>query len=301
MTERRRGMDHQIYAYAPLPERAALRWPDGAQLAFWVLLHLEYWEMAPPEDAIRDSRFKGEFGNFFPDYRTWSYREYGNRIGIYRIMELLDRYGLKATVAVNAMACERYPELLQEFTNRGWEIAAHGISANRMITSKMSEEEERRFIADSIAPTEQAAGHRPSGWLSQDFGHSPRTTRLVAEAGMSYIMDWPNDDQPYMTTDGKPLVSIPHQLEWDDVHLLWMRRLPMPRYPEIVQEAFDSLHEEGATSARLFGLSIHPWVLGASHRIRYLDEALSRIAGREGVWQAAAGEIASEYLRQAAG
>lgn len=299
MTKRRPGMDHDIYGYAPLPARAPLRWPEGARTAFWVLLHLEYWEVSPPPDAVSDSRFKGEFGNFFPDYRTWSVREYGNRIGIFRIMDLLDRYGLKATVAVNSMACARYPQLIEEIKHRGWEVVAHGISANRMITSKMREADERAHIAESLNTISEAWGKRPAGWLSQDFGHSPRTTHLLAEAGLSYLLDWPNDDQPYLTTTAPPLVSIPNQIEWDDLHLLWMRRMPMPRYPEIAGEAFDTLHEEGASSGRLFGLGIRPWILGMSHRIRYLDDALARISARDGVWQASAGEIADAYRKQA--
>lgn len=301
MTKRRPGMDHGIYRYEPLHRRSPLRWPRGARMAFWVLLHLEYWELSPPPETVSDTRFKGEFGNFFPDYRTWSIREYGNRIGIFRIMELLERYDLRVTVAINSMACTQYPQLIREIERRGWEVAAHGISANRMITSKMSEAEERAFIAESLDTTEQAFARRPAGWLSQDFGHSLRTTSLLAEAGLTYLMDWPNDEQPTLTTAGRPLVSIPNQVEWDDLHLLWMRHMPMPRYPEIVHEAFDALHQDGESSGRLFGLGIRPWILGQSHRIRYLDEALHRIAGREGVWQATAGDIAAEYLKQQRG
>ena len=119
-------------------------------------------------------------------------------------------------------------------------------------------------------------------------------------------MDWPNDDQPYFmtipsTATSPPLVSIPNQVEWDDCHLLWMRRLPLPRYPEVVEDAFDGLYQQAAESGRLFCLSLHPWIMGASHRIRYLEEALSRIAGREGVWQATAGEIAEAFRASAAG
>lgn len=298
MAKRGPGMDHEIYPYAPMPRRSPLRWPDGARVAFWVLLHLEYWELAPPADAVSDSRFKGEFGNFSPDYRTWSTREYGNRIGIYRLLDLLGRYGIKVTVAVNSQACMRYPRLMEEIKSRDWEVVAHGISANRMISSQMSEEEERSFIAESLDTIEREFGQRPDGWLSQDFGQSHRTTHLLADAGLSHLLDWPNDEQPYLTTTEPAMVSIPNPVEWDDFHLLWTRHLPMPRYPEVVQDAFDCLYEEGRSSGLLFGLGIRPWILGMAHRIRYLDEALKRITGREGVWQATAGEIAREFRKQ---
>lgn len=301
MTNRRPGMDHEIYPYAPTPRRPPLRWPNGARMAFWVLMHLEYWELAPPQDAVMDARFKGEFGNFDPDYRNWSVREYGNRIGFYRIMEILDRYGIKATVAVNSMACRRYPDLIEEIKRRDWEVVGHGISANQMISSAMSEGQERDVIAESLDSIEQEFGQRPVGWLSQDFGHSHRTTGLLAEAGLRYLLDWPNDEQPYMTTTPTPMVSIPNQVEWDDFHLLWTRRLPTPRYPEVVQDAFDCLYKEGASSGRLFGLGIRPWIFGMAHRIRYLDEALKKITGREGIWQTTAGEIAEEFRRQLPG
>jgi hypothetical protein len=181
---------------------------------------------------------------------------------------------------------------------RGWEVVGHGISANRMITSNISEDEERNFIADSLDTIEQECGRRPAGWLSQDFGQSHRTTHLLADAGLRYLLDWPNDEQPYMTTTVPPMVSIPNPVEWDDFHLLWSRRLPMPRYPEVVEDAFDCLYSEGRYNGLLFGLGIRPWIFGMAHRIRYLDEALSRITGREGVWQATTGEIALEFRNQ---
>jgi len=290
------GMDHPHYPYSPLPSRPVLHWPGKARVAFWVLLHLEYWEMEPPKDAYRDPRFVGEFGSFNPDFRTWSQREYGNRVGIFRILEVLDRHSIKATVAANAEACARYPNLVDEIRRRGWELVAHGTHATRMITSKMSEAEERAHIAASIDAVERAAGRRPAGWLGQDFGESTRTPRLLAEAGLDYVLDWPNDDQPYMMTVGKPFVAIPNHAEWDDVQLLWLRRTLTTKYPALVGDAFETLYAEGARSGRVFSLSLHPWLMGMGHRIRYLDEALKTISAYAEVWQATAGEIARWYL-----
>jgi peptidoglycan/xylan/chitin deacetylase (PgdA/CDA1 family) len=290
------GMDHSLYPYSPMPARPVLAWPQGARVAFWVLLHLEYWELDAPEGALRDPRFVGEFGSYFPDYRSWTQRDYGNRVGIFRVLELLDRYQLKVTVAANSSALERYPYLVAELKRRGYEFAAHGSHATRMITSRMSEAEERAAIASSIEAVERATGRRPTGWLGQDYGESERTPQLLAEAGLDYVMDWPNDDQPYRMTVGKPFVSIPNHAEWDDVQLLWLRRVGMQTYAKVLGEAFDALHEEGAQSGRLFGLSLHPWLIGMAHRIGYLDQALRHIAGHRDVWQATSGEIAAWYL-----
>lgn len=295
------GMDQPHYPYWPLPSRPVLKWPQCARVAFWVLLHLEYWELDPPEDAVRDPRFVGEFGSYFPDYRSWTQRDYGNRVGIFRVLELLDRYQLKVTVAANSAALERYPYLVAELKRRGYEFAAHGSHATRMITSRMGEAEERALIATSIETVERATGTRPTGWLGQDYGESERTPQLLAEAGLDYVMDWPNDDQPYRMTLGKPFVSIPNHAEWDDVQLLWLRRVGMPTYAKVLGEAFATLHEEGASSGRVFGLSLHPWLIGMAHRICYLEEALRHIAGHRDVWQATAGEIAAWYLEHGPG
>jgi peptidoglycan/xylan/chitin deacetylase (PgdA/CDA1 family) len=287
------GMDNPWYDYAPFPTRPKLAWPRTARVAFCVVLSLEYYELQPPENAVRDSRFVGEFGNYSPDYRTWTQREYGNRTGIFRVLDVLDRYQIRAGVAVSAMAAERYPFLVEQFKKRKYEFIGHGTSGNRMISSKMSEAEEKAEIANSIAAIEKAAGVTPTGWLGQEYGESQRTPKLLADAGFDYVLDWPNDDQPYPMKVGKKFVSMPNQPEWDDVQQLWLRRIATPRYPDIVGDAFELLHHEGG---QVFSLSIHPWLMGMAHRIKYLDEALRRIERFGNIWQATPGEIAQHYM-----
>ena len=286
------GMDNPWYDFVPFPKRPRLNWPGNARVASFVLLHLEYWELMPDEASVRDPRHVGEFGSFTPDYRTWTQRDYGNRVGIFRVLDVLDRYQIRAGVAVNALAAERYPYLIEQFKRRKYEFIAHGHSANRMISSKMSEAEEKAEIANSIAAIEKAAGVRPTGWLGQDYGESRRTPQLLADAGLDYVLDWPNDDQPYPMKVGRKFVSMPNQPEWDDVQQLWLRRIPTTRYPDLVGEAFELLHHEGG---QVFSLSIHPWLMGMAHRIRYLDEALRRIERFGNVWHATPAEIAKHY------
>ena len=292
MTARAPGMDHDLYPFSPLPTRPPLAWPDGARLAFAPVVYLEHWEMDPPEGAFRDPRFRDAYGDFRPDHRAWSWREYGARCGIFRIFEVLDRHGLKATVAANTGALERYPQLVRACLDRGWEFAAHGSHATRMVTGTTPEAEERAHIAGCADAVERATGTLPEGWISQDFGQSVRTPQLLAEAGFRYLADWPNDDQPYRMTTTPPILCIPCQSELDDVQLLWHRRVPTPRYPGLVEEAVSVLHEEGAASGRSFTLHIHPWIFGMPHRIRYLDEALGRIGRYGEVWRTTLGAIA---------
>jgi allantoinase len=302
MTHRSPGMDHEHYPYAPLPKRAPIVWPGGARLAYTVFLYLEYWEVDPPKDAVTDPRMKDSVAPFYPDYRTSTRMEYGNRVGIFRLFDLLDRHALKVTVPVNTMALERYPFLADECLKRGYEFAGHGISASRMLSSTMSEAEEADVIGQSLDAIAAVSGKRPTGWLGQDFGQSARTPKLLAGAGLDYVCDWPNDDAPYAMSHvnprtGYPLVSIPNQAEWDDVQLLWHRKVETRRFPGIAGAAFDVLHAEGG---RFFGLHLHPWLFGMAYRTRYLAETLERLSNRAGVWQATGGDIARHLARHAA-
>lgn len=294
------GMDHDHYPFSPMPGRPPLHWPAGAHVAFVPVVYLEHWELDPPKGAFNDPRFVDPLGNFRPDYRSFTWREYGARVGFFRVLEVFDRHGLTATVAANTSAMERYPQLVEACLERGYEFAAHGTHATRMISSALLAEEESATIAHCIQTIERLTGRRPAGWLSQDFGQSARTPSLLAEQGFSYLADWPNDDQPYWMTTKPPILSIPCQSEWDDVQLLWHRRLLTPRFPALVDEGFRVLHQEGADSGRSFTLGIHPWLFGMPHRIRYLDETLDQLAGYAHVWRTTLGAISQHIfdLRQ---
>jgi len=291
--QRRPGMDHAIYPFSALPTRPALALPSGARVAFTVLLHLEYWELLPPKDAYRDSRFHNEFGSFFPEYRVWTYREYGARVGIFRILDLLAEFGLTATVAVNAMAAERYAPLVATLREAGHEPVAHGISANRMITSRMDAAEERRFIAEARDRLAQAWGVVPRGWHGQDYGVTERTSLLLTELGFDYTLDWANDEQPYWHNPDRSLVAVPAQAEWDDVQTHWLRRVPIQSFPALVSDAADQLLDE--EGGRVLGIGLHPWMIGAPHRIRYLREALKRVVGRPGLLPSTTGQVAAWF------
>lgn len=289
------GMDHDLYPFSPMPGRPPLRWLDGACVAFAPVLYLEHWELDPPEGTLRDPRFRDPFGDYRPDFRGFTWREYGARIGVFRVLDLLDKHRLTATVAANTSAIERYPQVVAACLERGYEFAAHGGHANRMVSSEMAPEDETALIGHCLDMIEAASGQRPTGWISQDFGQSARTPGLLAEQGLSYLADWPNDDQPYWMTTDPPILSIPCQAEWDDVQLLWHRRLLTPRFPAVVEEGFRVLHEEGARSGRSFVLGIHPWLFGMPHRIRYLDETLARLSRYDDVWRTTLGAV-SEHL-----
>ncbi|MGG5817879.1 polysaccharide deacetylase family protein [Falsiroseomonas sp. HW251] len=289
-----RGPDHAIHPYAAQPARPDFRWPGGRRVAAYILLHIEHTEIEPPADAHRDPRFRGAFFTGTPDWHSYSYRDYGNRIGAWRILDLLDALKLPAGVAVNLLAARRHPELIAACASRGFEPVAHGISASRMITARLDEAEERAAIAearDGLAAIWPGA----TGWLGQDHGATERTTRLLAEAGFAYSLDWANDDEPYRHASG--LLALPPPGEWDDVQTLWLRRVPVTRWPGLIRDALDRLESE-ERGGRVLGIGVHPWMLGAPHRVRYLRESLEDLARREGVFVATAGEIAAYAATQ---
>lgn len=286
-------MDHPHYRYQPSPERPVVAWPGGAPLAVFVLLHLEYWEIDAPPGDLSDPRFQPGFGSFHPDYRTWSLREYGARVGMERILRLLDALDMRASVAVDVRAARHYAPVIEQIVRGGHEIVAHGQGARRMMSSRMSVDEQRTFVAESLNGLEEACGVRPTGWLSQDFGHSADTPQILAEAGLRYALDWPNDDRPYCLETTPAMVSIPAQVEWDDANL-WARKVPPWRYPEMITDAAQALAAEGG--GRLLGVSLRPWISGAPFRFKYVAEALRHLhAG--GHWHATAGEMAQAWLQ----
>jgi allantoinase len=292
MTERREGPDHSHYPHSPRPGRAPLRWPEGAHVALVVFLYFEAWEIDPPKGSVYDKRHDGPLGGLFPNYKGYSQYEYGNRVGIMRVLDLLERHKLPVTVAANALACERYPHLVERFRERGYEFAAHGFSATRMLSSQMSEADERAAIAASIDAIARASGTRPRGWIGQDYGESTITPRLLAEAGLQYVADWGNDDQPYWLNTATPLLSVPNQAEWDDVQMIWHRKVHPTVWRDTVLDAFAQLHTDGASSGTVFGLHVHPWLTGAPHRIAILEDVVRQIATAPHVWRTTAGVIA---------
>ena len=161
-------------------------------------LVLDYWEVNPPPDASPDPRIVSPLGKFFPDWLTWSQREYGARVGIFRVLDVLDRFGVTPSVALGAAAAKRYPELVDELVRRNACFMAHGTYATRRISSRMSEAEERAYIAESRDAVQGAAGAAPLGWCGQDFNQSDRTPALLAEAGFTYTTDWASDDRPFL-------------------------------------------------------------------------------------------------------
>ena len=298
------GMDQDHYDWSPFNrQRAKLRWPDNARVAVCVIVNLEHMEWSPPEGAFQNSALSGGYGaSPFPDVTRWSHREYGHRVGIFRLLDTLDKHGLKTTVAMDVLTAQNYPFLVRHCQSQGCEIIGHGMSVSRLITSNMSEEEEREYIQESVQGLAEATGAAPLGWLGPEYGESNRTPQLLARAGIRYVCDWTNDEQPFpLKVPEGELLALPVSLPLDDVNALWDRRITIGKYVEMVKESFDTLYEEGADNGRLLVLHLRPWLMGQPFRVRYLKGALDYIMGHQGVWSATGSEIVDWYRRNPPG
>ena len=292
-------MDHALYDYSALPARPALRWSDGAGLASFVVLFLEHWEFMPPHGALRDPRMVGEFGSFSPDYRSWSQREYGLRVGLFRVIEALREVGIRPAVAANAMAVQRLPRLVETFNAWGCEWLGHGMAATRMLHSGMELDAQRAHIGEALDILERCTGQRAQGWVSQDWGTTPDSAQLLADAGIRYTLDWSNDDQPYPLKTTPSMVALPLSSEWDDVQCQWLRNLEPRAHADLAADAFVRLHAECRQHARaaVFGLALHPWLCGMPSRVGALRALLARLRAVPDVhWSTPAALISSPPL-----
>ena len=283
------GMDHAHYAFRALPDAPSFAWPDGARIALTVTLVLDYWELEAPKGESPDPRIVSPLGKFFPDWLTWSHRQYGARVGIFRILDVLDRFGIVPSVALGTEAAKRYPELVDALLRRNACFMAHGHYAGRRITIRM--DDEAGFIASARDGIAAATGQTPTGWCGQDFNESANTPALLAAAGFRYTTDWANDDRPFLLGPypAGAVLALPPQPEWNDLECMWLRRVTPPVWAANIAEAFDVLHAEGGT---VFNLTLHPWLTGQAHRIRYLNDALRRIMGKPHVWSATTDAVA---------
>ena len=299
--QRRYGMDHEHYDWSPIVKRPVLRWPENARLAFCVVVNLEHMEWIPPEESYQSPNLAGgadsrPISRGFPDYGRLSHREYGHRVGIFRVLKVLGKHGIKPMIAMDVLTAEKYPYLVRYCLDAGCEIIGHGISVSQMITSKMSEQEEQQYIQSTVTALSGATGAAPVGWLGPEFGESTRTPQLLAAAGIRYVCDWANDEQPYrMNTSSGELFALPIMFELDDINALWDRWVHTDRYVRVLKEAFDTLYEDGEKNGRLLVLNLHPWLIGQPYRVRYLDEALGYVMGHKAVWSATGSQIVDWY------
>ncbi|MEU6186507.1 polysaccharide deacetylase family protein [Nocardia sp. NPDC047038] len=281
-------MDNELFEYSPIVDRPPLRWPGGARVAFYVGLNVEHYRVDRPSTSI----FPGTAG-LAPDPLNYGWRDYGPRVGIWRVIEVLDRHGIRASALLNSDVAERYPQIIAAGVRRDWAWLAHGKN-NSIFQPDVPAEEEGAYLADVVATIERATGRRPRGWMGPALTESFRTPSLLAELGLGYVLDWTNDDQPYpLSVPG--VLSVPYSVELNDNTLFLGKATSGPDFVRMVRDQFDQLYAESADSGRVMALALHPFVIGQAFRIRYLDEALAYVSGHPGVWLTTSDEIAAHY------
>jgi peptidoglycan/xylan/chitin deacetylase (PgdA/CDA1 family) len=280
------------FAYSPITRRAPLRWPNGARLALWVIPNIEFFHLDRPVP----------FGTgAVPDVLNWSLRDYGARVAIFRLMDVLERHRIRATVALNSEVCDHYPAIIEEGRARRWEFMSHGETNSRYVDA-MDHQAERDYIGRSFERIARATGSRPRGWLSPGVRMTWNTLDILAQLGCDYFCDYVNDDQPYfLETPTRKLVSIPYSSEINDLPAFLRYNRTAEEFGAMIRRQFEVLYAEGAASPRVMAIALHPFIIGVPHRIGALDAALGDIVRREGVWLATGSEIVASYLTQRSG
>ena len=278
---------HGRYPYSPIIERRRYDWPHGKRLAVYIGLNLEWFafgeglgaELAP--------------GGPVPDVLNYAWRDYGNRVGAFRLADLFGELNLPISLLVNSQMAEHAPHAIRAFANA--EIVGHG-RTNSERQGTLSESEERALIAETTAALKSFSGVTPCGWLGPWISQSPLTPDLLQEAGYTYLLDWCHDDQPtWMTTRKGRILSVPYPQELNDVPQIIARKREGADFADMVIDAFEVLSSECDKRPLVMGIALHAYIVGQPHRFKHLARALKHLARKadEKIWFTTAGAIAA--------
>ena len=283
------------FPYSPINRRPKLELPNGARIAVWVVTNIEFFALDKPMPG--DSNERPKPGDNTPMVRHWAQRDYGNRVGVFRIMDVLSAHGIRSSVALNAAVCDHHPQLVEDCVKLGWELMGHCRTNTERVT-EVPPAEERALIRESLDRIQKATGKRPVGWLGAGLQETWDTLDHLAAEGCLYVADWVNDDQPYaMDVAGKTLVSVPYSYELNDLAAIVRNKYTPDEFERMIRDQFDVLWREGESSGRVMAISLHPFLMGQPHRIGALERALAHIGKFDGVWKATGEEIALHYLK----
>jgi peptidoglycan/xylan/chitin deacetylase (PgdA/CDA1 family) len=287
-------MDMERFSYSPITDRPKFEWPDGARVAVWVVPNIEHYEYMPGPVRVRNPWPRMPH----PDVLGYSIRDYGNRVGLWRMLEVMDRHSIRCTVSLNLANFEHYPEILEACERRNWDYMCHGIY-NTQYLWDMPQDEERDFIRDCIQTFHRLTGRQLKGWFSPGVSQTLNTPDLVAEAGIEYYCDFYHDDQPTpLKVRNGSLISIPYSMDLNDA-VLYRYATEGEEFSRMIMDHFDTVWHEGAEQARVMCIALHPYMMGQPHRIEYLDRALRHILAHDHVWMATGQEIANWYRTHA--
>ncbi|MBH98337.1 MAG: polysaccharide deacetylase [Rhodospirillaceae bacterium] len=281
---------HERLPYSAIVDRPKLPLPDNGRVAVWTIVNVEEWSIDHPMPRAVLPPPRGE--PLLPDLANWAWHEYGMRVGFWRILEAIRATGHRATLATNGSVCHTYPRVIEAAVNYDWEIMGHGFLQGPM--HKVPDQ--RKSIRDTIDAIRNATGKPPRGWESPGLTETFETPDLLAEEGIEYVADWVVDDQPVeiSTTAGK-LISVPYTVEVNDIPMMALQQHTSDTLLRRGIDHFDRLYEEGANHTRVMAISVHPFLSGAPHRIKYLEELYDYILSKPDVCMMTGEEILDWY------
>jgi peptidoglycan/xylan/chitin deacetylase (PgdA/CDA1 family) len=280
--------------YSAIVDRPALKLPGDARMIVWSIVNVEDWGIERPMPRTVLSPPMGQ--PLLPDLPNWAWHEYGMRVGFWRLFECMQKFGVTPTLALNGVVCRNYPRIAQAAKEAGWEFMGHGWLQQPM--HKL--EDQRAAIRDTIEAIKAVAGSTPRGWESPGLTETLDTVDYLAAAGIEYVADWVLDDQPvYIATEHGPVLSVPYTVEINDIVMMVVQHHAAEEMLRRGRDHFDRLYEESAVSRRVMAISVHPYVSGVPHRIRYLEELYRYVLAKPGVLHWTGGQILDWFRAQA--
>jgi len=288
---------HGPFTPVPIVRRTHFAWPEGNRLALWVVPNLEYFHLDDPLPGIHNERVPAASARV-PDVRSWSIREYGNRVGVWRVFDVLSRYGIRGTAALNSDLCDVHPEIIERALALGWEFMGH-CQSNALRLNEMPPAAEVDAIHATLERIAAATGAKPKGWLGAGVAETWNTLDFLIDEGVDYVADWTCDDLPFrMSIGGRTIMSIPYTLQASDSCQCYNQKATADEFERVLTRQFDCLYRESADAPRVMAISIHPFIVGVPHWIDALDAALAHICSKPGVWRATGGEIVAHFAQQ---
>ena len=281
-------MENPFYSYSAIVRRPPLRLPGRKRVAVWVGVNIEHYSYGVP--AISLAQFTAEF---VPDPLNHGWRDYGPRVGIWRLLDLLDHAGMPPTAIVNSEVCTRYPDIVARGRAQGWCWVAHGAN-NSTLQVGMAPDDEREYLRRVTADLEASTGSRPRGWLGPALTATPHTYDLLAELGYRYALDWAIDDEPVsIQVAAGSLCAVPYSAELNDLPFFAIQGQSASDFADALVDQFEQLREEGADHPRVMGFGLHPFLSGQPFRTRHLRRALAHIASSDDAWLTTSDEVAA--------
>jgi allantoinase len=286
---------HDRYRYVPIANRPKYEWPENKSLAFYIGLNIEHFAFMAGRGNDPFQRTSAQ-----QTQRNFAWRDYGLRVGVWRIFDMLDELALPATILLNSLVCKTYPEIIDRIKARGDDVCAHG-RTNAEVLNNLWEQDEARVIAEATETITKHMGSRPTGWMGPGAAETKVTPDLLVEAGYTHSLGWPVDDQPiWMRTRSGPLLSVPYPMELNDMGTNVLRDHSGREFADMIVDQFDEMIEQAENQPLVMSVALHPFICGQPFRLRPLRRALRYCVEhplRERVWFTRAGEIALHCMQ----